>query len=195
LRGADGHPTLGAHPTGGMREARRRAQPMRKRRRHSSPIERLRLAIDCMPVATREAMLEAVRAGERVIAGAYVDRQGGVCPMLAAHRRGGRTDFISFARTWDRFTRVGGKAREATPRELRILVAQLEDSLMSVCGLELDLAISEHRELMSRRRLEARRLPDAADPSGEIRAWRTRGGRRRPAHDSAEGRHARLALV
>ena len=170
---------------------------MRNRRRQSSPIERLRLAIDCMPMATRQAMLEAVRASERVIAGAYVDGQGGVCPMLAAHRRGGRTDLISFARTWDRFTRVGGKAREATPRELRILVAQLEDSLMSASGLELDLAISEHRELKRRRRLESRRLPDTADPSGEIRAGRMRDrSGRRSSSESPERRHApRLALV
>ena len=37
------------------------AQTMRNRRRQNSPVERLRLAIDCMPVATREAMLQAVR--------------------------------------------------------------------------------------------------------------------------------------
>jgi hypothetical protein len=170
---------------------------MRNRRRQSSPIERLRLAIDCMPVATREAMLEAMRASDRIIAGAYVDRQGGACPMLAAHRRGGRTDFISFARTWDRFTRVGGKARQATPRELRILKAQLEDSLTSVTGLELDLAIKEHRELMSRRLREPRRLPDAADPTGEIRARRLRDrAERRRSADQPEPRHGRrLALI
>jgi hypothetical protein len=132
-----------------------------------------------MPVATREAMLRAVHAGERFIAGAYVDRQGGVCPMLAAHRRGGRTDFISFARSWDRFTRVGGKAREATPREVRILAAHLEDSLTSMSGLELDLAISEHQALRGRRLRGRRRLPDEADPSGEIRARRMGGKRGR----------------
>ena len=49
---------------------------MRKQRRHNSPVESLRLAIDCMPIATREAMLQAVHAGERFIAGAYVDRLG-----------------------------------------------------------------------------------------------------------------------
>jgi hypothetical protein len=147
---------------------------MRNPRRQSSPIERLRLAIDCMPVATREAMLEALQAGERMIAGAYVDRQGGTCPMLAAHRRGGRTDFISFARTWDRFTRASGKPQEATPREVAILTAQLEASLASATGLELDAAIREHRQLLSSRMRSRRRLPDAADPSGEIRARRLR---------------------
>src|SRR5438270_9737963 len=87
----------------------RRAQPMRNRARQStSPIERLRLAIDCLPERTREAMLEGVLSNERIIAGAYVDELGGVCPMLAAHRRGGRTDFLSFAKSWDRFTRAPG---------------------------------------------------------------------------------------
>jgi hypothetical protein len=137
-------------------------------------VERLRLAIDCLPVGTREAMLAGVRTSERIIAGAYVDGEGGVCPMLAAHRRGGRTDLLSFAKSWDRFTRARGSARAATERELRILVTQLEDSLVSASGLELDVAISEHHELMSRRARRRRRLPDAADPSGEILARRLR---------------------
>jgi hypothetical protein len=168
---------------------------MRNRRRHTSDaVERLRLAIDCMPVATREAMLAGVRGNERVIAGAYVDRSGGVCPMLAAHRQGARTDFISFARTWDRFTRAGRDSRPATERELRILVTQLEDSLCDADGLELDEAIKDHRALRSRRLLAhgKRRAPadstrgglsrrsEPSDPSGEIRARRLRLPRRRP---------------
>jgi hypothetical protein len=151
---------------------------MRNRRRQSSPIERLRLAIDCMPVATREAMLQAVQAGQRMIAGAYVDRQGGTCPMLAAHRRGGRTDFISFARSWDRFTRASGKSREATEREVRILATQLEASLETSSGLELDEAIREHRQLRSLRLHSRPRLPDSADPSGEVLARRLRAKKR-----------------
>ena len=147
---------------------------MRNRRRHSSSVEGLRLAIDCMPVATREAMLAGVRSDARIIVGAYVDDQGGECPMLAAHRRGGRTDFLSFAKSWDRFTRARGKTRQATEREVGILRAQLEDSLADASGLELDRAIKEHRELMSRRLRGRRRLPDAADPVGEILARRLR---------------------
>jgi hypothetical protein len=142
-------------------------------------VEGLRLAIDCMPVATREAMLRGVRENERIIVGAYVDELGGVCPMLAAHRSGGRTDFLSFAKSWDRFTRAGGRTRQASERELRILTAQLQDSLAGDSGLELDEAIRDHRALVagSRRRGDGhrrrgRRLPDAGDPSGEIRAWR-----------------------
>jgi hypothetical protein len=154
---------------------------MRNRQRHrSSTVERLRLAIDCMPVATREAMLSGVRANERIIVGAYVDGEGGVCPMLAAHRTGARTDFLSFARSWDRFARSQGR-RAATSREVSILVAQLEASLMSSNGLDLDVAIKEHRELISRHRPGRRaqrahgRLSDPVDPSGEITARRLRG--------------------
>jgi hypothetical protein len=151
------------------------AKPMRNRRRQStSPVERLRLAIDCMPVSTREAMLEGVRANERIIVGAYVDGEGGVCPMLAAHRCGGRTDFLSFAKSWDRFARAKGGPRKASEREVRLLIAQLEDSVASATGLELDAVIREHRELMSRRVRRRGRLPDAADPSGEIVARRLR---------------------
>jgi hypothetical protein len=154
---------------------------MRNRRRQSnSSIEGLRLAIDCMPVRTREAMLEGVRSYERILVGAYVDDQGGVCPMLAAHRCGGRTDFLSFAKSWDRFARTGGRKRAATAREVRMLIAQLEDSLSNSEGLELDRAIAEHHALVSRshrsrrENRSRRRLPDAADPRGEIRARRLR---------------------
>jgi hypothetical protein len=148
---------------------------MRNRRRHTSnAVERLRTAIDCMPVATREAMLQGVRNNERVIAGAYVDNHGGVCPMLAAHRGGGRTDLLSFARSWDRFTRAGRESRAATERELGILVSQLEDSLSEAGGLEFDQAIAEHRRLRARTRRTRRTLPDAADPPGEIVARRLR---------------------
>jgi hypothetical protein len=148
---------------------------MRNRPRHSAnSIDRLRLAIDCLPVATREAMLAAVRGNQRIIGGAYVDGDGGVCPMLAAHRGGGRTDFLSFAKSWDRFTRATGKAQVATAREIRILVSQLEASLMDATGMELDQAISEHRELRRSRLRGARRRLTAVDPAGQIRARRLR---------------------
>src|SRR3954454_18270180 len=93
-----------------------------------SALEDLRLAIDCLPRRTRTAMLDGMSSNE-IIVGAYTDRLGGVCPMLAAHRCGGRTNFISFARAWDRFARVR-RPRKATERELEILRTQLEASLM-----------------------------------------------------------------
>jgi hypothetical protein len=73
-------------------------------------------------------MLQGIDAN-RIIVGAYTDRQGGVCPMLAAHRCGGRTDFRSFARAWDAFTGVARRSRRASERELRTLRAQLEASI------------------------------------------------------------------
>jgi hypothetical protein len=98
---------------------------MRRRR----PARELRIAIDCLPLQTRKAMLEGIEAN-RIIVGAYTDRQGGVCPMLAAHRNGGRTSLASFARAWDRYTRARGRPRPATDREVNTLRVMLEASIM-----------------------------------------------------------------
>jgi hypothetical protein len=88
------------------------------------------MAVDCMPRQTREAMLDGI-ASNTIIVGAYTDRSGGVCPMLAAHRNGGRTALASFARAWDRYTNAHGRPRPATERELRTLTSMLEASLYS----------------------------------------------------------------
>ncbi len=83
-----------------------------------------------MPRRTREAMLRGLD-GNKIIVGAYTDKRGGVCPMLAAHRNGGRTDLSSFARSWDRFTgAVKGRSRRASRRELTALRSYLEHSLL-----------------------------------------------------------------
>ena len=63
--------------------------------------------------------------------------KGGVCPMLAAHRRGGRTDLLAFAHAWDRFTGAGRRPRRASRRELGVLVAHLEASLLEDAAPEL----------------------------------------------------------
>jgi hypothetical protein len=120
---------------------------MRRRR----PAHELRIAIDCLPLVTRKAMLDGVEAN-RIIVGAYVDRQGGVCPMLAAHRNGGRTSLASFARAWDRYTKAGNVARPATDRELRTLTAMLEASvaLDEQGDSELGEAIADHRASQAR---------------------------------------------
>jgi hypothetical protein len=120
-------------------------KPMSRAR---SPIDDLRLAIDCLPVRTRRAMLEGIRASD-IIVGAYSDRAGGVCPMLAAHRRGGRTNFVSFAHAWDRFADAR-RARRATARELRILEGQLEASLLAEARFDLGAAIADHHALQAR---------------------------------------------
>jgi hypothetical protein len=75
-------------------------------------------------------MLRGIR-GNRVIVGAYVDKRGGVCPMLAAHRNGGRTNFGTFARAWDAFTGARQRRpRRASRREVRTLEGYLEMALM-----------------------------------------------------------------
>lgn len=123
--------------------------------RRRTVIQDLRHAVDGLPLPTREAMLEGVRA-ETIIVGAYTDRRGGVCPMLAAHRHGGRTSFLAFARTWDRFTRAPKRgSRPATARELRILERHLVASIAAERAgedeLPLAAAIADHRRLVAAR--------------------------------------------
>ena len=96
-------------------------------------------------------MLDAIEHN-RIIVGAYTDRQGGVCPMLAAHRNGGRTSYASFARAWDRYTNASSRSRPATERELTTLTTMLEASLASDApdGTTFGTAIAEHHKLQSR---------------------------------------------
>jgi hypothetical protein len=98
-----------------------------------NPAQRLRLAVESLPRPTREAMLRGIVAN-RIIVGACVDRaSGGICPMLAAHRNGGRTSLASFARAWDRYTGAR-RPRLATRREVRTLRALLISSLAGDLG-------------------------------------------------------------
>ena len=92
-------------------------------------------------------MLEGIRT-RPIIAGAYTDNRGGICPMLAAHRGGGRTSLLSFARSWDAFARAK-RVRRATRRELRVLEDLLVASLAS--DADLGAAIAAHRELATNR--------------------------------------------
>jgi hypothetical protein len=130
---------------------------MRTRRRAS--IQDLRLAIDCLPTRTKRAMLDGI-ATNPIIVGAYSTREG-ICPMLAAHRAGGRTDLIAFAHAWDRLAAGGArrlKTRRATERELLILRSHLEASLLEEDSRPtrphanpLRTAILEHRALVDAR--------------------------------------------
>ena len=106
-------------------------------------------------------MLDAIEHN-RIIVGAYTDRDGGVCPMLAAHRNGGRTSFASFARAWDRYTKAGTRSRPASERELTTLKTMLEASLASDApdGTTLGSAIAQHHELQGR---PARRIADTGE--------------------------------
>jgi hypothetical protein len=121
-------------------------------------IEDLRRAIDCLPERTKHAMLEGIDANT-IIVGAYTDRRGGVCPMLAAHRHGGRTNLLAFAKAWDRFCGSPKRPRVATERELMILRSNLEASMLGVTRHDFDAAIADHQAAgRSRRSREASQL-------------------------------------
>src|SRR3954449_7308982 len=127
--------------------------------------QELRQAIDCLPTRTREAMLEGIGKND-IIVGAYTDRDGRVCPMLAAHRNGGRTNLASFARAWDRYTGAR-RPRPASEREMRTLRAMLEASLYyAEEDSELASAAAQHRDSMERN-AKARRAARRRRPTGE----------------------------
>jgi hypothetical protein len=96
-------------------------------RRGRNAAARLRAAVDMLPIETKQAMLVALD-NDPIVTGAYT-HDGGICPMLAAHRRGGRTDRESFAKCWDRYTGAN-KGRAASEREIRTLRTMLEASLL-----------------------------------------------------------------
>jgi hypothetical protein len=140
---------------------------MAKRRNNA---ERLRNAVYAMPSHTKQAMLRGIR-GNRVIVGAYVDKRGGICPMLAAHRNGGRTNFGTFARAWDAFTGAKqNKPRRASRREVRTLEGYLEMALMREGAAPTGSSLPERplaEEVAdvqaTRRRLAEEEARDAAD--------------------------------
>jgi hypothetical protein len=134
--------------------------------------QELRQAVDCLPERTREAMLVGIEQNE-IIVGAYTDRSGRVCPMLAAHRHGGRTSLASFAKAWDRYTGAGRRSRTATERELRTLKAMLEASLMYGSS-ELEEAADVARGLSDERQRQRQR-PDTGERS-RIKELRHRTG-------------------
>ena len=152
---------------------------MRSRRQRR--IEDLRLAVECLPERTKRAMLDGI-ALNTIIVGAYTDRNGGVCPMLAAHRQGGRTNLLAFARAWDRFCHAK-RPRVATERELGVLKAHLEGSLVGHAPGELGDAIASHQaSARARREREARVVGTdwLRDEPVEVEAERERADAREP---------------
>jgi hypothetical protein len=97
-----------------------------------APIEDLRLAIDALPLRTRETMLAGIGSQE---------------VMLAS-----RTSFPAFARAWDRFA-GGRRARRAPGRELRVLERHLRASITAERDVDLGEAIAEHWTLVREREL------------------------------------------
>jgi hypothetical protein len=148
------------------------------RRKARNPAQRLRLAVDALPRRTRIAMLRGIRDNE-IVVGAYADRaSGGICPMLAAHRNGGRTNLASFARAWDRFTGAR-RPRLASQRELRALTSYIELSLLR--DEQGDESISTI----------ARRIRAERDERGRPSAASPRSHPRRPLGDTGERHRAR----
>ena len=111
-------------------------------------------------------MLEGIRSSP-IVVGAYTDGRGGVCPMLAAHRHGGRTSFVSFARAWDEFARTR-TMRRASEREVRTLENLLVASLAAEAETDLSAAIAEYRR-RSFPEILARRLKPQDDRTPPLR--------------------------
>jgi hypothetical protein len=91
-----------------------------------------------------------------VITGAFSGGGDGACPMLAAHRAGGRTSACSFPQAWASFTGVAGRSivRPATEYELQTLRREIEASLQTAPVSELADAIAEHQAAVEARRRE-----------------------------------------
>jgi hypothetical protein len=152
-----------------------------RRRKARNPAQRLRLAVEAMPKRTRIAMLRGIEDND-IVVGTYSDREsGGICPMLAAHRNGGRTSLASFARAWDRFTDAR-KPRLASDREVRALTSYLEHSLLrdEQGGESLAAVAQQIRTERARRPAESRKQIRIRrrQPTGEHHRARELRGKR-----------------
>lgn len=142
-------------------------------RTRTSQLSVLRRAIDCLPRHTREAMLVGID-NNTIVVGAYSTADG-VCPMLAAHRAGGRTNFIAFARAWDEFCFRGVAKRRRRPRlashtELVTLRSHIEASLLAEETVDLSGALTEHDRLRRNRAERERQVAAVAVPIREAPA-------------------------
>lgn len=140
------------------------------RSKRSTTREALRVAIDSLPRQTRVAMLAGLDVNT-IIVGAYTTGDG-ICPMLAAHRCGGRTSTVAFAKAWDRFAFGGGRRNQPRPaneRELVILRSYLETSLLieDAAQSELSAAHNDHLQLVDRRRRAASAAASAGRESAD----------------------------
>ena len=142
-------------------------------------VAELRRSIDVLPERTRQAMLVGL-ADNTVITGAF-SGGGGVCPMLAAHRAGGRTTCVSFPEAWDKFTGVYGRniCRHATEYEVGILRAEIEASLVPQTS-DLAEAIADHQKIVEGRRRRDRMFAGhPVDLGGAIDEHKSSARRRR----------------
>ena len=113
--------------------------------------QELRVAIDRLPLGTRESMLEGIQTNPIIVA-ADGNLRGGVCPMFASSRRpASRRPGRRFARAWDRYARAR-LPRAATERELLTLRSMLETSI----ELETQPAVSLREAIVSHQASSAR---------------------------------------
>jgi hypothetical protein len=138
-------------------------------------VAELRRAIDVLPERTRRAMLVGM-GNNTVITGAFAGGGDAACPMLAAHRAGGRTSACSFPQAWDKFTGVAGReiVRPATEHEIGILRREIEASLQTAPVSELSEAIAEHQAAVEARRREAQRAIEEQIAADELEAAQPR---------------------
>jgi hypothetical protein len=115
-------------------------------------VRRLSYAVERLPEHTRRAMLAALGSDTPLIAGAYARPGLGVCPLLAAHRRGGREHGRStFAGEWDRFTRKRTRrARLITEQERRVLESLVRESLLPSDALPEPAAPTARQAIVAR---------------------------------------------
>jgi hypothetical protein len=145
-------------------------------------VAELRRSIDVLPERTRRAMLVGL-GNNTVITGAF-SGAGGACPMLAAHRAGGRTSACSFPEAWDKFTGVAGRhiIRSATEYEIVILrreiEASLEASLPPTGPSMFAEAIAEHQAIVEARAREAALVQHETPVETRRRRLRITGGER-----------------
>jgi len=117
----------------------------------------LRRSLDVLPERTRKAMLHGL-GNNTVITGAFAASNQGACPMMVAHREGGRTSCCTFPEAWDKFTGVYGRhiIREATQYEVQILCEEIEASLVPLPNvLSLSDAIAAHQAIVQARHQQA----------------------------------------
>jgi len=143
------------------------------------------MAIDRLPLATREDMLEGIER-HPIIVGADGNLSGGVCPIFAASRPTSKRHGRPFARAWDRYARAK-LPRAATERELLTLRSMLETSIQrdTEPPVSLSDAITAHK--VTKARNEASRAAAERDAQPVSRARPDTGERDRT--DELSGRH------
>ena len=160
-----------ARPPLARARAPRRAIPSPMRRRDRNPAERLRFAVEACRAAPGRRCC-AASTPTRSSSAPTSTATGGICPMLAAHRNGGRTSLASFARAWDRYTGAKRPRRGDPPRGRARSRSLLESSLDrgDLDAARLDRRGGRPDPRRARRARGARRARRRSAPPGHRRA-------------------------